>query len=210
MSRCIVNLATHVGANDTYVRAQERLLASAARFNVPMLYWTDAFPIGSPTHADVPYAFKVFAFDAAQQAGATSILWCDANVWAQRDPAPVFELMERQGHVFFRNWFNCGQWCTDAALAKHRLTRDEAERIPDITACCMGLDLTHERSRASVAQRGNGWRELHRRVDERARPMLARQALPRTPARSGDRKHPRTSAGDGTDAVAAAVLVSRL
>lgn len=138
--------------NGWYLNWKKRLLDSLEQFDVDAIAWGEEYPPGSPAHAEVPYAFKVYAFADAAERGYTSILWCDAAIIAQRDPKTVFELIEQQGHVFFKNWYNCGEWCTDAALKKHGLSRDAAMHIPDFTACCMGLDLTHGCSREFLRQ----------------------------------------------------------
>lgn len=148
MSRVVINVATtHPDGNDQYVRWQRRLLESLGPFDVPYIAWRDQLPEGCPPHHAAPYAFKPHAFTEAVRRGCDRVLWCDAPVWARKDPSSVFDLLERTGHAFFRNGYNCGQWCTDAALDKHGLGRDEAMGIPDFTGCCMGLDLRSARSR---------------------------------------------------------------
>jgi hypothetical protein len=150
-NRCIVNLATtRYSPSDvdrTYTRAQQRLLSTATEHGIPVVYWTDSYPPNSPTHAESPYEFKAHAFLHAMEQGFSTVLWCDANVWVRKDPTPIFEQIERDGHVLFRNGWNCGQWCTDSALATLGLSRDDAMHIPDFTGCCMGLDLTNETAR---------------------------------------------------------------
>lgn len=143
MSRCVVSVAT--GSKSHYYVWQKRLWSSLADvgFTGDRMFWNKELPPGSPTHAESPYAFKPAAFLAAREAGHKQILWCDSAVWARRPLDPAFDLLERQGFLFFYNGYLCGNWITDAALEKQGLTRDEAMEIPDFTGCCMGLDLNH-------------------------------------------------------------------
>lgn len=143
MTRCIINVAC--GPKTHYVDWQSRLDGSLDDIGFPgaSMFWTNCLPPDSPRHEDVPYAFKPFAFRAAEKAGHRQILWVDSAVWARRPLDAAFALLEKQGFLFFYNGFRCGNWCTDAALEKQGISRDEAMLIPDFTGCCMGLDLTH-------------------------------------------------------------------
>jgi hypothetical protein len=53
----------------------------------PLIAWTDAYPPRSPPHADLPYAFKAYAFEHAFQERDT-VLWLDANVLLHPSPDP--------------------------------------------------------------------------------------------------------------------------
>lgn len=143
MNRCIVNVAT----GPTHYRDwQHRLWTSLDEvgYDGARMFWTDEEPAGSPGHKASPYSMKPFAFAAARDAGHRHVLWCDAAIWARRPLDPAFELIEKQGYLLFYNGYLCGNWCTDAALEKQELTRDDAMEIPDYTGCCMGLDLGSE------------------------------------------------------------------
>ncbi len=143
MSTCIVNVAT--GPASHYRDWQHRLATSLDEvgYTSARMFWTNELPPNSPTHEAAPYGFKPAAFLAARDAGYTKIIWCDSAVWARRPLDAAFDLLERQGFLFFYNGYLCGNWITDAALDKQGLTRDEALTIPDFTGCCMGLDLGH-------------------------------------------------------------------
>src|SRR5882757_9105556 len=88
MSRCVVNVAT-----DRFVKGQRRL---ESLLTVPLVKWTDTFPVGAPPHEDVPYAFKPWALKAAADAGFQTLLWADACI-KPRDLTPLFERIERDG-----------------------------------------------------------------------------------------------------------------
>lgn len=134
MSRLILNVAT-----GPYVPLQRRLLASLK--DVEALAWTDAWPPGSPGHAEAPYAFKLHAMAEARRRGAAAALWVDAPVVAAGPSAPVFARIEEAGHLFVTSGEKLGNWIGDAALAAFGLTRDAAMALPLLNGSFIGLDL---------------------------------------------------------------------
>jgi hypothetical protein len=151
MRNTVISVATGPTHYREFLERQHQSLRRV-EFAGAIMHWTGVYPTYSPTHQEIPYAFKPWAFVAAGNADQDCVLWCDASVWARRSLAPVFAEIERSGHVFFANGFNVGQWCTDAALKAHGLTRDQAMEIPDLTGCCMGLNLADHRGRAFLSE----------------------------------------------------------
>lgn len=143
---CIINYAS--GA--WYPRGQDRLFRSL--IDVQFFKLGDVFifkneaELKCPAHSRVPYGFKVAAFNRAADLGYKLILWCDAAVWAHKPLDPLFEHIEREGHVFFQGGWNCAQWTSDNCLVQMEVTRDQAEKMPMYMACCMGLNLENPRS----------------------------------------------------------------
>lgn len=144
MNPCVVNF----GKGAWYPRGRQRLLDSlkGVGYAGGILSYTDESQIGAPTHQQAPYAFKTSCFLRAQEAGHDVVLWCDCSVWAIRPLDALLEHVRREGHVFFQGGWNCAQWSTDSSLESLGVTRDEAEKLPMLMACCMGLDLTNPRS----------------------------------------------------------------
>lgn len=140
---CIVNVAT-----GGFVRGQKRLVESLRKMGYAgeMMLWSDSYSDGSPTHNDVPYGFKCYAFVNAQSAGYKTILWLDSSMVAIRNPEPVFQHIEHNGHLFESGWRLLGHWCTDAFLQHHGLSRNVAMSIPMFSAGFMGLDLRQPKS----------------------------------------------------------------
>ena len=141
--RCVVNVAT-----GRYAPLQARLVGSlrAAGWPGGLLTWTD-LPPGSPTHDDAPYGFKVFALREAERRGHRSILWLDAPCVETRPLDPVFDRIEKEGHLFVTGGERLGNWASDECLAASTLPRDEAMELPLLNGTFIGLDLSNERSR---------------------------------------------------------------
>lgn len=141
---CIINFAK----GHWYPRGQARLLQSLrdTGYEGDVFHWNDERALSVPPHEMMPYAFKIGAFNHVADLGYRQILWCDAAVFAIKPVTPIFDHIEREGHVFFHSGFNCAQWTSDACIAACGITRDDAEKMPMYMACCMGLNLDNPRS----------------------------------------------------------------
>src|SRR5438093_6077572 len=140
--RCIVNVAT-----GHYAELQKDLVRSVASigYKDSLLTWTE-FPEGSPTHADDPYAFKLQAFLKANDQGFRSVLWLDAPCVVTRPPDPIFDRIEKEGHLFITDGARLGNWASDACLGAFDLPRDSAMKLPLLNGTFIGLDLTNDLS----------------------------------------------------------------
>lgn len=158
MNRAILNVAT-----GRFAPIQARLESSLSRCDHRSghLFWRDGLPMGSPTHADVPFGFKAFAIERAIECGFSRVLWLDAPVIALRPLEPLWELIETQGYWFSANptydnpagpLWNCGQWTCDDALAPLGITREEAFDIPQVIGGAFGLNLKHPAGAALFAE----------------------------------------------------------
>lgn len=104
------------------------------------LLYVNEYPPGCPTHAEVPYAFKVKSFHAAIQKGHRYILWCDSSVWAVKNPEPIFSILQNQGYYIWDSGHWCDTWVNDKTLKAFGVTRQEAHSIRMLSANIMGFD----------------------------------------------------------------------
>jgi hypothetical protein len=151
--RCIINFAK----GTWYPRGQQRLIKSLETqiFKGDMFAFKDEKQIPSLTHQEAPYAFKIAAFEKALARGYESILWCDSALYAIRPLEPIFDYIEEHGHMFFWDGWDCAQWTNDKMLNYFNLSRDQAQKISQILACFIGLDLTNEKTKEFLKQ----WKE---------------------------------------------------
>lgn len=139
MKKCIIN----VSYGKWYPKGQDRLSKSllSVGYNGEKLFWRNSFPVNSPQHYEVPYAFKAFAFQEAYERGNELILWVDSSLWAIKNPNPIFDIIDKEGGYFVSNGPFAGNTIPDRALKNMNLTRDEAMTIPEITGCIMGINI---------------------------------------------------------------------
>lgn len=105
-----------------------------------ILTWCDYLP-ECPNHNDIPYYFKIAAFEEAIRQGYTHILWVDASFFAVKNPMPMFDIINDQGFWFFSSGYNLAQSVNDNALHYVGKTRDEAEQQTEWASGCVGINL---------------------------------------------------------------------
>jgi hypothetical protein len=106
-----------------------------------IISYADEYPPHCYHHSDVPYYFKIAAFEEAIERGFTHILWCDASFWAVKNPMPIFDIINDQGYYFFSSGYNLAQSVNDHALQGAGLTRDEAENVTEWASGCVGINM---------------------------------------------------------------------
>lgn len=139
--RCIISFAT--GKYNFVLDRQIQTLLQHTE-DVDHICYRDSYPKGCPTHQEIPYAFKVFVLKEAIDKGYTSIIWMDSAVWIQHDITQLFDKVEREGHLIFRNGWTQANWSTDAQLEAFNVTRDEAESMPHPMACVIGFHVNDQ------------------------------------------------------------------
>lgn len=93
--------------------------------------------------SDCVYTLKAAAFDYVRSLGYDTILWLDCSVWAIKDPEPIFDIISRDGHYFWRSGFTIGNTCSDKCLDYFMMTREYAHKINDCSTSMFGLKLSN-------------------------------------------------------------------
>ena len=143
MTRCIVNVAT----GPRYANGQERLATNPHVIETPVMLFRDQMPPGSPSHTEVPYAFKPWAMKAAAEVGAEVLLWADASIVPIRSLDPLWEKIEREGAWISRNGYRNSEWTAESAYADLDVTHEENDAIEHVVATTFGLNLNHATGR---------------------------------------------------------------
>ena len=121
-------------------------------FKGDFIFWEKLYPEGSPTHQQVPYAFKPFCFYEAHKFGYHLILWMDASIIIKQPIEPLFELMKQDGYLIFQEDHSVGEFCKDSALKPLGITRKESFDMPSCWSCVIGLNLANRRSMEFLRQ----------------------------------------------------------
>lgn len=139
MKRCIVSYADTPHYQSKMKRLDESL---KGRFDGDFISFTHHSQIGSPSHKEVPYAFKPYAIQKAINLGYETILWLDSPIHAIKDLSPVFEYIEQHGFMFFDNiGHTLGMWTNDKCLEYFNIPREQAMKIQMIMACAIGINI---------------------------------------------------------------------
>ena len=150
---CIVNYAS----GHHYRMGQQRLIRQLDHvlWKGRTMLWAEQLPPNSPPHPRktqwaikgyTPYAFKVYALEAARLAGNDIVIWLDASMVPIRPLEPLIEHIAEHGYWFPLEGWTVGQWCADEPRHMMALGWEESFDIPMVTAGAMGLDLRHTES----------------------------------------------------------------
>jgi hypothetical protein len=132
-------------ASGTYTEPQKLFVESVQKHNpeIPVFAFTDFGHIGSPTHKDNPYAFKVYAVDTLRKFGYKTIIWCDSVLRLTQPIDTLLPEIHEKGVYLQKDGWNSAQWANDKCLDYFGLTRDQAESIESVYACFMAFDFTN-------------------------------------------------------------------
>jgi len=120
----------------------DRLRASVRRHSpqIQVFTYSSFDEIGSPTHAENPYAFKLYAIDKVRAMGYRYVLWCDSILQLQKPIEPLLPQITARGVYLAKDGWTCGTWANDRALQGFGVSRDQAMEITSIWACFMAFD----------------------------------------------------------------------
>jgi len=119
------------------------------------IFYKGEYPPDSYTHNEIPYYFKISAFEEAIRRGFTHILWADASMWAVKNPVKLFDLINDQGYYFFSSGYNLAQSVNDRALSAAGLSRDNAENVTEWASGLVGINIENPDGKALYQQ----WKE---------------------------------------------------
>ena len=115
----IVNFAT-----GHYTRGQQRLRNSLNGYK--FLGFTDYRQIGSPTHSESQYQFKIHAIEKALEMDDI-ILWADASMWRVGDLSKIETIIKSDGYFFEEAGHWVGSWTNQFTRDYFHLTEEEAK-----------------------------------------------------------------------------------
>lgn len=144
-NRIIVDVAT-----GSYVNGQRRLIKAFEGQADRIITWADQMPPHSPTHQEIPYAFKAWALRYASECKADLVIWMDACI----RPGPralddLWQKIARDGYWIAKNGFRNDQWTCDAAYADLfpgydlETARRINHEVEHVVATAFGLNLNH-------------------------------------------------------------------
>ena len=137
--KCVINHAR----GGWYPAGQKRLVESfkAQDYDGDFLLTSHESEVGSPTHQEVPYAFKAHMLKKVMDDGYDYAIWCDSAVYLVGPIERLYERLETVGYVLVLNGWDTGTWCRDAALEPLGIGREESFLIPHLMANMMAFDL---------------------------------------------------------------------
>lgn len=156
-SRCVVNVAF---SNTHYLRKQKRLAGELIKLKETRMFWWERLPEGSPTHDEMPYAFKAVALAEAAKVHSL-LMWADASIIPLQRLDPIWEYAQEHGVWLSHGGWSNYEWTADSAYpdlfpeaerartAVIDLARDRGEDYsPDQTALAGELEILRQCNRS--------------------------------------------------------------
>lgn len=131
----IVNFSTK-----EYRKGQQRLSESLNGHKQLML--SDYVSIGSPTHRESPYQFKVHSIETAKNHDPI-VLWCDSSLWRVGDLTKVENIIRKKGYFMEEAGHWVRDWCKPETRAWFNLTTEELKTFNMFSAGLLGLDFNN-------------------------------------------------------------------
>lgn len=131
----IVNFAT-----SHYLKGQQRLSKSLNGHKQLML--SDYTSIGSPTHSESPYQFKIHAIEKAMCFDPI-VLWCDASLWRVGDLSKIENIILERGYFMEEAGHWVRDWCKPETKEWFGLTSEELETFNMFSAGLLGLNFNN-------------------------------------------------------------------
>lgn len=137
----IVNFSTK-----EYTKGQNRLALSVFG-RCDFLGFQNYSDIGSPTHQESPYEFKLWAIDKAFEKD-NIVLWVDSSMYRVGDLNKIQTIIARDGYFMEEAGHWVGKWTNAHAREYFKLTDEEAKNetggITMFSAGLLGLNLKSE------------------------------------------------------------------
>lgn len=131
----VVNFAT-----GHYLKGQQRLSKSLNGHKQLML--SDYTSIGSPSHSESPYQFKIHAIEKAFCFDPI-VLWCDASLWRVGDLSKIENIILERGYFMEEAGHWVRDWCKPETKEWFGLTSEELETFNMFSAGLLGLNFNN-------------------------------------------------------------------
>jgi hypothetical protein len=131
-------------ATGIYIEKQKRLEFSVRKFGYDIFTYTTFESIGSPTHEESPYEFKLHAIRAVYMKGYDIVIWCDSIIQLLRPITSWIPEIQKRGVYLQKDGHRLGNWANDHALEEFGVKRDDVmAEGTTIYACVMAFDFRH-------------------------------------------------------------------
>jgi hypothetical protein len=132
----IVNFATK-----EFKKGQDRLMKSIEG-KAHGLFLNDHKSIGSPTHQQSPYEFKIHSIVKAweQFPNEKIVLWCDSSLWLVGDLSKIEKIIQEDGYFFEEAGHYVNDWTNQHTRKYFNLYPEENYTM--FSAGLVGLDKT--------------------------------------------------------------------
>jgi len=141
-----MKIAVVTFANNSYfelIKRQE--IEFKNHLNCDYFHFSNFEQIDSPSHSDIPYAFKPYAIKKVKDMGYDIVLWADSPVYPVKKLENIFNILNDKKILLVDNvGWSIASYTNDNCLELLNFSREEAEKTKMVMACFMSFDFTNE------------------------------------------------------------------
>jgi hypothetical protein len=138
-----IAIVTYYDDKERYILGQKRQKQSLidVGFQGDYFAFNSFGEINSPSHLEIPYAFKPYAIKKVKDMGYDIVIWMDSPVYAIKKLNKFIEETINRSVVLFDNiGYTIGDYTSDECLNHFNMTRNDAFNNQMIMACLMAFD----------------------------------------------------------------------
>jgi hypothetical protein len=143
-------IVTFYDDKERYILAGNRQRESLESIGFPMenyFAFRNYGEFNSPSHNDIPYAFKPYAIQEMRKKGFETIIWMDSAVYAIKQLYEMLYYINLNGFIFFDNLgYTISDYTSDICMNNFDMSREEGFNHPMIMACLMGFNFKNQLS----------------------------------------------------------------
>ena len=122
-------IVTFYDDKERYILAGNRQRESLESIGFPMenyFAFRNYGEFNSPSHNDIPYAFKPYAIQEMRKKGFETIIWMDSAVYAIKQLYEMLYYINLNGFIFFDNLgYTISDYTSDICMNNFDLSREE-------------------------------------------------------------------------------------
>jgi hypothetical protein len=138
-----IAIVTFYDNKERYILGQKRQKESLkdVGFDYDYFAFNSFVDIESPTHEEIPYAFKPYSIKKVKDLGYDIVIWMDSPVYGIKSLNNFIETIINKSVILFDNiGYTIGDYTSDKCLEHFNISRKESFEIQMIMACLMGFD----------------------------------------------------------------------
>lgn len=113
--------------------------------NCDYFHFSNFEEINSPSHSNIPYAFKPYAIKKVKDMGYDIVLWADSPVYPIKNMTPILNKLKTKGVLLIDNvGWSIASYTNDKCLELLQMDKKKAEKSKMVMACFMAFDFRTE------------------------------------------------------------------
>jgi hypothetical protein len=141
-----MKIAVVTFANNGYSELINRQQTEFKKYsNCDYFHFSNFEEINSPSHSEIPYAFKPYAIKKVKDLGYDIVLWADSPVYPVKKITAILNKLKTKGVLFVDNvGWSIASYTNDKCLELLQMDKKKADKSKMVMACFMAFDFRTE------------------------------------------------------------------